>query len=128
MPLSPRWAPTNARSWPRPPPRGLMARRRLGRSKPWTNTSGGAGNSRPRISARVAASAVAVKATVCGPPRAPWSVAGVMVLGEKAWPQLEKAVALAARQQADLPRLEHRRDFGMGEPLRRDIGEPQFAA
>ena len=81
-----------------------MARRRLGRSKPWTNISGGAGNSRDAMSPRVAASAVAVKATV-------WSAAErgaqrreVHVFGTEVVAPLRDAMGLVDREQADFAR------------------------
>src|SRR5712692_2612756 len=54
MPLSPRCAATNCTTC-RLPARGLMASRRLGRSKPCTKTRGASGKSRAATSARVAA-------------------------------------------------------------------------
>src|SRR5580704_16474453 len=99
--------------------RALIARFRFGRSKPCTKTCGGPRNRRAAMSARVAASAVAVNATVWMPPSRSCSDESVRYSGRKSWPHREKA---------ELRALEERDGFGLGKPLRCHIDEPQLAA
>ena len=70
MPLWPGRAAANARMRACGRSLGSKASVRLGRSKPRRKTVGSSSNRRATMSALVAASAVAVKAAICTPPRA----------------------------------------------------------
>ena len=82
------------------------------------------------MSARVAASAVAVKATVCRSPnhfgrlhRAERRIFGTEVVAP-----LRNAMRLVDRKHRDLGALEQIERLGLEQAFRRDIEEPQLAA
>ena len=88
------------RPWPASPGAGSA-----GRSRARTPPARG-GTACARMSARVAASAVAVNATVCTPPSAACTVAERQVFGPEVVAPLRDAMRLVDRQQRDLGALE----------------------
>ena len=110
------------RSWP------ASRSRRFGRSKPCTNTAGSRRKSLSRMSARVAASAVAVNATVCTPPSVGLDGAERQIFRPEVVAPLRDAMGLVDRQQRDLGALEQLERVGLGQPLGRDVDEAKLAA
>ena len=105
-----------------------MRSARFGRSKPCTKTSGARPNSLPRMSARVAASAVAVNATVCTPPSAARAAPSARYSGRKSCPHCEMQWASSTASKPDPGAPQQRQRIGLGEPLGRDINQPEPAA
>ena len=102
-----------------------MARRRFGRSKPCMKMRGCRSNrAAPAISPRVRASAVAVSAMVCTPPRRRRTSPRSAYSGRKSWPHCETQCASSMASRPTPARASHSSRRRVGEALRRDVEEP----
>ena len=127
MPHWPAWVAMKSSTCRRAAAFGCIASRRLGRSKERTKLRGGARNSFPSMSARVAASAVAVSASVCTPPRRSRTSAQRQILGPEVMPPLRDAVRLVDGQQARAGAAQQRQDFRPDQAFGSDVEQVQAA-